>query len=404
VVNGVFSPLDTSPVTQEEQVKKILQRHIPGVDVVCSRDIGRVGYLERENAAILNAAILAFGRVTIGRFQKSIEALGIDCPLYLTQNDGTVLDARAASLAPIRTFSSGATNSLIGALFLSGIHDLGSSDQVNLAESQVIMCDIGGTTSDFAALSPSGLPRQSPATVKIGGVRTAFSMPEVLSIGLGGGSVVQTTDPGDGDVVTVGPLSVGYKLPEESQCFGGSTLTATDIVVASGHGNRVGLNVLSKLQDVVPQSVVEAARRNIRRQLEHGIDIMKTSDRPVVLLLVGGGSIILTDDLHNVQRCLRPEFADVANAVGAAIAKVSIPLRRSKSFLADLRARSPETSTASSFRGRRHIKRSRRISAPEPGKWPSSTGPRQARWKFWNWNWFRSNTPTMELSGSLPKR
>lgn len=113
VVNGVFSPLDTSVITQEEQVKLILQRYIPGLDVVCSRDIGRVGYLERENAAILNAAILAFGRVTISRFQNAVKALGVDCPLYLTQNDGTVLDAYSASLAPIRTFSSGATVCLV---------------------------------------------------------------------------------------------------------------------------------------------------------------------------------------------------------------------------------------------------------------------------------------------------
>lgn len=109
VVNGVFSPLDTSPVTQEEQVKKILLNAIPDLDVVCSREIGRLGYLERENASILNAAILAFGRTTISRFQKAIEALGVTCPLYLTQNDGTVLDAYSASLTPIRTFSAGAT-------------------------------------------------------------------------------------------------------------------------------------------------------------------------------------------------------------------------------------------------------------------------------------------------------
>ena len=114
VVNGVFAPLDAKTPTQEEQVKEILQQHISGLDVICSRDIGRLGYLERENAAILNAAILSFGRQTINRFQAAIEELGIDCPLYLTQNDGTVLDAVAAARAPIRTFSSGATVSPSG--------------------------------------------------------------------------------------------------------------------------------------------------------------------------------------------------------------------------------------------------------------------------------------------------
>lgn len=118
-------------------MKKILLKAIPDLDVVCSRDVGRLGYLERENASILNAAILAFGRVTISRFQKAVEDLGLTCPLYLTQNDGTVLDAYSASLAPIRTFSSGATNSLIGALFLSGIHEPGS--EIDLDKFQVIM-------------------------------------------------------------------------------------------------------------------------------------------------------------------------------------------------------------------------------------------------------------------------
>lgn len=109
VVNGVFSPLDTAQTTQEERVMAILQRHIPGLEVVCSRDIGRVGYLERENASILNAAILKFGRQTIRSFQGAMESLGLECPLYLTQNDGTVLDALSASRAPVRTFSSGVT-------------------------------------------------------------------------------------------------------------------------------------------------------------------------------------------------------------------------------------------------------------------------------------------------------
>ncbi|KEF51868.1 uncharacterized protein A1O9_12206 [Exophiala aquamarina CBS 119918] len=316
VVNGVFAPLDTSTVTQEEEVKTMLLKAIPGIDIVCSRDIGRIGYLERENASILNAAILAFGRVTISRFQKAVEALGVSCPLYLTQNDGTVLDAYSASRTPIRTFSSGATNSLIGALFLSGIHDPGSD--IDLKKSQVIMCDIGGTTSDFAALSPSGLPRQSPATVKVGGVRTAFSMPEVLSIGLGGGSKVSRDENRN---VKVGPLSVGHLLTSESQCFGGPVLTATDIVVSSGLGHQVKGHGF-KLQDL-DENLVKLARQNIRNQIENGIDIMKTSDLPVVLLLVGGGSIILLDQIQNVAHCLQPAFSDVANAVGAAIAKIS---------------------------------------------------------------------------------
>lgn len=166
-------------------------------------------------------------------------------------------------------------------------------------------------------MSPWGLPRQSPATVKIAGVRTAFSMPETLSIGLGGGSEVHKLDNGD---VTVGPISVGHRLLEQSRCFGGSILTATDIVVASGGGFKIcGSSKVESLDE----TLIADARQIIRKKLENGIDIMKTSDLPVVLLLVGGGSVILQDIPENVEHCIQPEFSDVANAVGAAIAKIS---------------------------------------------------------------------------------
>jgi hypothetical protein len=55
-------------------------------------------------------------------------------------------------------------------------------------------------------------------------------MPDVLSIGLGGGSRVRSTE----GATTVGPDSVGFRLTSEALVFGGSTLTATDIAVASG--------------------------------------------------------------------------------------------------------------------------------------------------------------------------
>lgn len=88
--------------------------------MVCSRDIGRVGFLERENAAILNGSILKFARKTIRGFQDAINGLGLHCPLFLTQNDGTVMDVEAAAIAPIKTFSSGATVSLIASLLSVG--------------------------------------------------------------------------------------------------------------------------------------------------------------------------------------------------------------------------------------------------------------------------------------------
>ena len=178
------------------------------------------------------------------------------------------------------------------------------------------MVDIGGTTSDFAALSPSGLPRQASAAATIAGVRTAFSMPETVSIGLGGGSLVQLSEKSCD--VSVGPLSVGHRLGTDARCFGGDVLTATDIAIAKGYVDES----LPSWQADVSLDLVHRASRNITHQLQHCVDKMKTSDLDIVLLIVGGGSIIQVEPLVNVKSCIRPPFYKVANAVGAAIAKV----------------------------------------------------------------------------------
>jgi N-methylhydantoinase A/oxoprolinase/acetone carboxylase beta subunit len=84
-----------------------------------------------------------------------------------------------------------------GAAFLSG---------VKLMRSWWISA---GTTSDVGSLQ-KGFPRQATVAVEVGGVRTNFRMPEVFSIGLGGGSLV--VDGPDG--VTVGRAQSGYRIVE----------------------------------------------------------------------------------------------------------------------------------------------------------------------------------------------
>ncbi|KAJ9610458.1 hypothetical protein H2200_005235 [Cladophialophora chaetospira] len=311
-VIGVFSALDQHGL-HEERCKALLQESEPKLSVVCSGQIGGTGLLARENATILNAAILGFARRTIKGFRLATSKLDLACPLYLTQNDGTLTDAAVAAELPIKTFASGPTNSLMGAAFLQG---LGHGDRM-LSDKQVVVVDIGGTTTDVCSLLPSGFPRQAPNFVEVGGVRTAFSMPEVLSIGLGGGSRVRVSD-NDG-TVSVGPDSVAHRLTSDAMIFGGSVLTSTDIVVAAG---STEIGDPDKVKSV-PSKLIAGARADIKRQLERAIDRMKVSSAPVSVLLVGGGSIILTDELDGVEECLRPPHHDSANAVGAAIAKVA---------------------------------------------------------------------------------
>ena len=73
----------------------------------------------------------------------------------------------------------------------------------------------------------------------------------------------------------------------------------------------------------VDADLVVKARASITALIQGGVDKMKSSDTEIILLLVGGGSIIHMDDLNGVVECIRPPDFGVANAVGAAISKVS---------------------------------------------------------------------------------
>lgn len=305
VVAGVFSPIDET-FDQERRVRAIVLRELgPGVDVVCSHEVANIGFLERENASILNAAILAYARRTVGRFRLAMKRLRLTCPLFITQNDGTILDSASAAKIPIRTFSSGATNSMRGAAYLAGLDAGGKSS---------IVVDIGGTTSDVGVILASGLPRQASAYVTVSGVRVNYSMPHLHSIGLGGGSIVRELD----GKMRVGPESVGHFLTEEALVFGGQTCTASDIAVAS---RQVEMGESAHVAHLQPE-FIEAARARVKVLLDGAIDVIKTSADPMPVLLVGGGAVLAPDEISGASEVIRPPFHDVANAVGAAISRV----------------------------------------------------------------------------------
>ncbi|KKY15526.1 putative hydantoinase [Phaeomoniella chlamydospora] len=305
VVAGVFSPIDEF-WHQEDRVQEIVSKELPGVDVVCSHKVANIGFKERENACILNAAILKYARRTVREFRSAIKGLDLSCPLYLTQNDGTVVDCNTAAEYPLRTFSSGPTNSMRGAAYLSGMRSMDSGP--------TIVVDIGGTTSDVGVLEKGGLPRQAPAYVSVADITVNYSMPLLHSIGLGGGSLVRQ----DGQTITVGPDSVGHELVKEALVFGGSVLTTTDIVVSAGAADVGDKAKVSSLDS----SFIAGARERISVLLENAIDRVKTSPDPIKVILVGGGSIVAPESLKGASELIRPPFHDVANAVGAAIATV----------------------------------------------------------------------------------
>ena len=146
-------------------------------------------------------------------------------------------------------------------------------------------------------------------------------MPDIMAIGLGGGSLVSN------DGLSVGPQSVGHNLVKDGLVFGGQTLTATDIIVASGAQKIGDVDAVKNLDP----NLINTAKETMRQKLDQSIEMMKPGGQNLPVILVGGGAI-LVDDLNIASKLHRPENAGVANAIGAAIAQVGGEAERMVSF------------------------------------------------------------------------
>lgn len=295
-VSAVFSPLTD---VCERRAAEILREQHPDLRITLSSTLGRIGLLERENAALLNACLMDLSHRTIDAFEVAMKDSGIAGRLYITQNDGTVVDAATAREQPVFSFASGPTNSMRGAAFLAGVED-------------AMVVDIGGTTSDVGCLK-AGYPREANNVVKVGGVRTLFRMPDLLSIGLGGCTLVNR------EPLSIGPRSLGHRLSTDALVFGGETLTLSDILVAAGILDMGEPSRVATLPgDLVRNTLAEA-----HRMLAEAVDRMKTEAGEPPLLAVGGAALLAPDRMTGISEVLRAPHHPVANAVGAAMAQIS---------------------------------------------------------------------------------
>lgn len=279
-----------------------------------SHQVGSIGMLERENATVLNAALFGVARAVVDGFHQALLGHGLNVESYLTQNDGTLMTSEEAMRLPILTVGSGPTNSMRGACALAGLSD-------------ALVIDVGGTSADVGILI-DGFPRESSAAVEVGGVRTNFRMPDLISIGLGGGTIVEQ----DGMKVNVGPDSVGYRVITEALINGGNTLTLSDISTAAGRLS--GFGDASKVRDLDPV-VVGAAMAWVDEQIQILTERMKASRQALPLIAVGGGSHLVPNHIPGVAEVIRPAHHSVANAFGAAIAEASGAVDRVYRYEAD---------------------------------------------------------------------
>lgn len=192
-VAGYFSVRNP---THELWVRDLV-RETTGLPVTCAHELtSNLDAPRRALTAVLNARLIPQIQTLILAVRERMKTLGVSCPLMVVKGDGSLIKDQVALTCPVETILSGPAASVVGAQALCG-------------ESDIVVSDIGGTTTDIAVLR-DGRPVLDSKGAVVGGWRTMVEAISVHTFGLGGDSDVRLADERwpDGPGLEVGPRRV----------------------------------------------------------------------------------------------------------------------------------------------------------------------------------------------------
>jgi N-methylhydantoinase A len=288
---------------------------------------------ERFSSTILNAALTPVLAPYVRRLRERIEheqSLALR-NLFITQSDGTLLQAEEIAVLPIRSVLSGPASGVVGA---KAIMD-------PLDDKNYVTLDMGGTSTDICAVQ-DGEPLRR-AEVEIGGYVVRTPALDIHTIGAGGGSIA-ALDPGGH--LKVGPRSAGADPGPASYQRGGTEPTVTDAAVLLGYlrpesqlaggielSREAAAEAIEPLADVLGGSPEEAAagilavevssiERAVRTLVAgRGIDM-----RDSALCVFGGAGPLLASQVARAleaREVVVPPHPGLLCAIGLLVADLS---------------------------------------------------------------------------------
>ena len=162
---------------EHELQVQLLIESMTGKPVTCGHHLSSgLDAPRRALTALLNARLIPMITTLLDATQYLLTEQGIKAPLMVVKGDGSLISDAVARRYPVETILSGPAASIVGAQFMCG-------------SSQLLVADMGGTTTDVA-LVEHGQPRLSREGATVGGWRTMVSAIDVRTYGLGGDSAV----------------------------------------------------------------------------------------------------------------------------------------------------------------------------------------------------------------------
>jgi N-methylhydantoinase A len=316
--------------THEDAAVDAIRRHLPELPVFSGAAVNPVmREFERTTFALLNAYVGgAFD--SIHALADQLAQLGLAVPLLLVHSGGGSITAAEARRLPLGLAASGPAAGVAASVSLA--RESGASD--------VITCDMGGTSFDVSVISGGEASRRTRGELM--GIWTALPQVDVPSISAGGGSVGWVDARG---MLRVGPQSAGSVPGPACYGRGGTEPTVTDALVVLGYidptrflggdmeldadaaaracetvGRPLGLSVDETawgIREIALEEMVKAVRSLLNRR---GLD-----PRDHVLASYGGCGSLFTPDIARAigsSAVLVPELASVLSAFGAATADI----------------------------------------------------------------------------------
>lgn len=323
-VVGKFSPRNPD---HENTVYGIAKPHFQYISLG-HKFSGLLNFPRRINTTYLNSALFPIQKAFVECLSQMLSQKGIHCRKFLLKPDGGTYRLEKSLDMSVLAAQSGPAASVMGAICLDGCR--GTS----------LVLDIGGTTTDMAVVM-DGIPLLAPFGAQIGPYKTMIRSLLTRSVGIGGDSLISV----DMDGLKIGPKRAGPPA-----AFGGSHPTPTDAMVVlnlieegnaaaafesiSSVGRALGIQdpkaAAQRILKVMAQTIVrhaEAFIEEINSRPVYTIHevLYEKKVEPDSIVIIGGPArqlaLFVSEAFGLPYRV--PAFADVANAIGAAVSKVT---------------------------------------------------------------------------------
>jgi len=285
----------------------------------------QLSFPRRVATAYYNSAVWRIYNTFIDAITGALKNLGIEAPVNILKADGGTMPLEVSKKMPVESILSGPAASIMGIIALSNIKD------------DSVILDIGGTTTDIAIFA-SGAPLIDRDGTSLDGIPTLVRSLQNRSIGIGGDSTIKIVN----DDVVVGPERAGPCMAD-----GGDVPALVDALNFSGiidymdtKRSAGGITELASGSKLSPADIAEKAvnyavkkiRAEIKKFLEelnrkpvYTIHEMVHGEKinPGKMYIIGGPARALSGVMSDGFEINVPENHDVANAIGAALARTT---------------------------------------------------------------------------------